>query len=131
MTSRATAVGRQTGQRGASLLGIMVIIGLVVFFAAVGIAMVPSYFTFLQVRNAMDVMREKPDVIAKGPGAIRSALSNTLYINEIRSVDSRKFKIEKKRGHYDLSIDYEVRKHLVANVDVVMRFGHEVQLERQ
>jgi hypothetical protein len=126
----ASSVGRRTGQRGVSLIAILVIICLVIFFGAAAFTMGPSYLSFLQVRQAMDGMREKPNVIAKGPGAIRSAVADQLYINDVRSINSRQFKIEKKRDHYLLAIDYEVRKHLLANVDVVMNFAHEVQLER-
>jgi hypothetical protein len=127
----ASSVGRRTGQRGVSLLGILVIICLAVFFGAIFFTMGPSYLSFLQVRSAMDGMREKPAVIERGPGAIRSAVADQLYINDIRSINSRQFKIEKKRDHYLLSIDYEVRKHLLLNVDVVMNFDHAVQLERE
>ena len=126
----ASSVGRRTGQRGVSMIAILLIICLVIFFGAVGFTMGPSYLSFLQVRSAMDGLREKPDVIARGPGAIRSTVANQLFLNDVYSLNANQFKIEKKRGHYNLAIDYEVRKHLLANVDVVMNFAHEVQLER-
>ena len=126
----ASSVGSRAGQRGVSLIAILLIICIVVFFGAVAFTMMPSYLSFLQVRSAMDGLREKPDVVARGPHAIRGALVDQLFINDVHSIKANQFKIEKKRGHYNLAVDYEVRRHLLANVDVVMNFAHEVQLER-
>ncbi len=125
------AVGRPGGQRGASFLGIMVIIGLVIFFGVLLFKMGPSYMSFLQVRSAMESVAEKPDVIAKGTGAIRSSLANILYINDVRNVDPKLFKITKERKAYTVSIEYEVREHLFFNVDAVMRFAHALELETE
>lgn len=125
------ATPRRAGQRGMSFFGVMAIIGLVIFFAVIGFTLAPSYLDFLQVRSAMDALEEKPEVVAKGKGAIRKSLTNTLYMNNVRSIDTSQLKVAQERDAYRVSIDYDVRKHLFGNVDAVMHFAHSVSLERQ
>lgn len=117
------------GQRGASFASIMLAVVLVIFFVTIGIKTLPSYMTYWKVRSAMDSMAQKPDIIKKGPGAVRSSLSNTLFINDVRDIPMKEFEIKKERGAYDLSIDYEVREHLFFNIDVVMQFTHSTRLD--
>ncbi|WP_156427583.1 DUF4845 domain-containing protein [Thiohalocapsa sp. ML1] len=117
-------------QRGMGFGGVMIIIVLVVFFANLAIAMFPAYATFWQVRGIMDRLQEKPDVIAQGPRGIMSSLSSQLGINSIRDVGTQQFKLERDPDGINLIADYEVRKHLFFNVDVVMAFDHKVLLKK-
>ncbi len=106
----------------------MAVIGLVVFFVTLGIKMLPSYMTYLQVRSAMDSMQQRPEVVAQGARAIRGSLANVLYINDVRSIKMDQFQVKKTQEHIELSVDYETREHLFFNVDVVMHFAYSVAL---
>jgi len=102
----------------------MLIIVLIVFFATVAINTVPSYMTFWQVRSIMEGLHEKPDVVAGGRGKILTSIDSQLNINGIRLLHRNDFHIEKGSQGLEVSVDYEVRKHLFFNVDVVMSFAH-------
>jgi hypothetical protein len=111
-------------QRGASFGIVMIVITLVVFFGNLAVNMAPAYMNFLQVRSSMASLHAKHDVIAGGPQKIASALSSQLYINDVRSVPMDRFDFEKTKNGWDLTVDYDVQKHIVANVDVIMHFVH-------
>ncbi len=108
----------------------MIIAVLVVFFVKVGIAMVPAYTSFLQVRSIMDKVHERPEVVQGGVRSIRSSLVTQLGINNIKSVAVNDFKFARDPDGLLLSVAYEVRQPLVANIDVVMSFDHEVLLAK-
>ncbi len=116
-------------QRGMSFGVVLVVIVLVVFFVRVAIAMVPAYTGFWQVQSIMDGLPERPEIIAKGPRGIMQSISTQLGINNIDSVSRNDFKLERVSDGLNLALSYEVRKHLIANVDVVMAFDHAVLLE--
>jgi hypothetical protein len=104
--------------------GALVVIVLVVFFATIAINTVPSYVTFWQVRSVMESLHEKPDVVAGGARKILNAIDAQLNIEGIRSVKGRDFKIAKAGDGLQVTVDYDVRKHLFFNVDIIMSFAH-------
>jgi hypothetical protein len=118
------------GQRGVSFGAVMIVLVLVIFFVNLLVTMGPSYLTFWQVRSAMDALREKPDVIAGGPHAILNSLRSQLSINNVRSVKSDAFDFEKTKDGWQLITSYDVQKHIAFNVDVVMHFTYDVELEK-
>jgi hypothetical protein len=86
--------------------------------------MVPAYMMFLQVRSSMASLHTKEDIVNAGPRKISTALSSQLYINNVRTVPQDSFSFEKTKSGWDLTVNYDVQKHIVANVDVVMHFVH-------
>ena len=116
-------------QRGMGLGAVLIVIVLVVFFVHVAIAMVPAYAGYWQVRSIMDRMPEKPKVIAKGPRSILQNLGTQLSINNVRNVSRSDFKLERAEDGLNLKLSYQVREQLIANVDVIMTFDHQVLLE--
>jgi hypothetical protein len=135
-----SAVGASTGprrpgcrpsrQRGLSFGGVMIGLVLVIFFANLAIVMVPAYASFWQVRSIMDGLAERPDVLSEGKRGILRSIGSQLQVNGIRTLKAADFNLEPVAGGNQLALDYEVRKHLVFNVDVVMAFRHEVVLDK-
>jgi hypothetical protein len=115
---------RFTDQRGAGMGMVMIGLVLIVFFATLAIRMVPAYATYWQVRSVMERLHEKPEAVAGGRGTILRALDSQLYIEGIRAVGRRDFSVAKGSRGLELTVDYEVRKHLFFNVDVIMHFTH-------
>jgi hypothetical protein len=104
--------------------GALVVIVLVVFFATIAINMAPAYVTFMQVRSVIDGLHDKPEVVAAGRAKILRNIDSQLNIEGIRSVGTKDFQVAKGSDGLEVSVDYEVRKHLFFNVDVVMHFAH-------
>jgi hypothetical protein len=111
-------------QRGVSFGVVMIVLVLIVFFANLAVRMLPSYFTFMQVRSAIKSVREKPDVVEAGPRAVLSSISQQLYINDVRSVKMDAFKVERTNTGFNLNVAYDVQQPLFYNIDVVMHFTH-------
>jgi hypothetical protein len=127
-TRRAPARSPRGTQQGMGFGGALIILVLVIFFVNLGIVLLPSYVTFWEVRSFVNDLQETPDVIAKGTRGINSSLSSQFMVNSIRSPNTRDFKFERAPGGIKVILDYEVRKHVFANIDVVMAFHHEVVL---
>jgi hypothetical protein len=128
ISERTHPAGRRRPQRGLSFTGAMFGLVLVVFFGTLAVTMVPAYATFWQVRSIMDGLQERDDILAKGPRQIMVSLGTLLNVNGIRSLHTKDFALQREQGAYKLLANYEVRKHLFFNIDVVMAFEHEVLL---
>lgn len=109
-------------QRGASFGIVLIVIVLVVFFGNLAVNMLPEYLNFMQVRASMAAVHSKEDVLAGGPRKILTAISSQLYINNVRSVSTDSFTFEKTKDGLVVTVNYDVQKHIFANVDVLMHF---------
>jgi hypothetical protein len=103
---------------------------LVVFFGNLAITTLPSYANFLQVRSIMDSIKEEQAADRTGLRAIKQRFDAQLYINGIRYPQAGDLQFKKVRDGVQMLLEYEVRKHLLFNIDLVMMFQHEVLLER-
>jgi len=120
---------RQTGITFISLLLLLIMLG---FFALLALRLGPLYLENYTIRSALQGLKQDPELAQKGPEAIRSALEKRLYINEIRRFDTAEEKqdiqVRREGEQFKVSVDYEVREHIVANVDAVVSFSNSVGL---
>ena len=121
-------VGRQ---RGLGLLGIMFWLGLGALVLTVGVRLGPPYMQFLTVKSAMSAVSADTELKGKGRNEILSSLGRRLEINSVSGLPPQAFRVEQKDFGQKLIADYEVRVHLLLNIDAVLSFQHEVVLPRQ
>ncbi len=123
--------GYRSGQRGMGMLGFIVIIALVAFFATIVLKVGPRYLDFWTVRTIMEETAANPQQIQRGTRGqgIISAVDKRLNINSVYNRKGSDFVVKKiDGGKYLLSIDYEDRVHLFFNVDAVTIFSHQVEV---
>jgi len=116
-------------QRGASALGAMI---MVLFFGSLltlGIKLGPSYLDDLTIRKTLESLDETEGLADMRPPQIRTLIDKRLSVNNIRAFDPKNIRIEKDGDLVRLSVDYEVRNHVISNVDAVLRFQHEYELK--
>lgn len=112
-------------QSGLSLVGILflvIIFGFTLLFAA---ATVPSYINHQAVVASMKQVADEPNLADMTLVDFRSRLQKTLSLNSIndeaRQALSIKRKANGKKG-YVATIQYENRKTLFLNIDLVSRY---------
>jgi hypothetical protein len=59
------------------------------------------------------------------------SIEDRLYLNYIENVTKNDFKLKKVENGYQLGVKYEVREHLLANLDALMTFSHQVVIKGQ
>lgn len=118
-------------QRGLGMIGVMAWLGMAVVVLTLVFKLGPEYMEFLTVKSAMNSVPGDPELKGKGRAEIMSMLGRRLDVNNVRGLPPQTFRIEQKDSGQKLIADYEVRVHVLANIDAVLTFNHEVDLPRQ
>ena len=118
-------------QGGLSLLGFLVVLAVVGFAAYVGMKLFPMYQEYYSVRSAMKGLANEPGVADMDPAKIQDLFFRRLYINYSENVKPQNVKFERVEGGWKMRVNYEVRRPLVGNLDVVGRFDSTQELTRR
>ncbi|MDI9239387.1 DUF4845 domain-containing protein [Lysobacter sp. LF1] len=117
-------------QSGMTLIGFVLILGMVGVFIYMGMKLIPMYSEYYAVKEALKEMSQEADISQQDPGRIKDAFFRRLYISYAENVKSENVKIARKDAGYVMTVDYEVRRPLIANIDVVGHFNAEQVLSR-
>ena len=111
-------------QRGMTLLGFIIVLGLVGFFAYIGMKLFPMYSEYYSVKQAIRGLQAEPGIANTDPGRIKNLFFRRLNISYSDNVKPENVKLERSQNGvgWDMTVAYEVRKGLVGNLDVVGKF---------
>ena len=115
-------------QKGMTGIGWMMVIGVIVFFAVVGMRAFPIYMEGFKVRGALASLQEQPGITRKTKSEILKMLFSRFDVDDITNVTRENIFIEKSKDVLTVTIDFEVRKHVMGNMDIVGKFYEEVEV---
>ncbi|HET6397142.1 MAG TPA: DUF4845 domain-containing protein [Pseudoxanthomonas sp.] len=118
-------------QGGLSLVGFLVVLAVVGFAAYVGMKLFPMYQEYYSVRSAMKGLASEAGVADMDPARVQDLFFRRLYINYAENVKPQNVKFERTDGGWRMRVNYEVRRPLVGNLDVVGRFDATQDLTRR
>ena len=110
-------------QRGMTLIGFIIVLALVGFFAYIAMKLVPMYSEYYAVKSALKGLKTEPGIANQAPAKIQDLFFRRLYISYAENVKPANVTIERVDGGWQMSVDYEVRKPLISNLDVVGKFS--------
>lgn len=116
-------------QQGLTLIGFVMVLLVVGAFAFVGLKLFPVYTEYYSVVSDMKGVQSEPGVATMSPVEVRDKLFRRFYISYVSSVKAENVKITRNNG-YNLTVQYEVRRPLVYNLDFVAKFDKTVELTR-
>ena len=115
-------------QKGISIVGFIIVLGLVVFTTYLGIRIAPIYLEYYSVVSAMNGVASERGSAQLSPYDIRVRMLNRLYVSYTdQNVREENIKIIRRNG-VQLRVTYEVRKPVIGNLDVVAAFDRMVRL---
>ena len=115
-------------QKGMTAIGWLLVLGLIAFFTLITLRLVPAYLEFAKVTSVLESLQNEPGITRKTRGEIIQMITKRFDVNDVYQVDAKQVKITKEKGVLTVSINYERREHLVANVDVVTTFDKQVEV---
>ena len=117
-------------QSGMTLIGFILVLGVVGVFAYMGMKVIPMYTEFYSVKQSVNGLATEPGVAGMDVARIRDLFFRRLYVSYSENVKAEHVKLQRKEAGWLMTVDYEVRRPLIANLDVVGKFHVEKELSR-
>lgn len=114
-------------QTGASKLGLLVTFLLIVFFLTIGLKVAPLYVDHNLVSGILEELIDTNEADNMSTSEVRNRVSATLRINNIRDFDLSSITMRKESDSAIITLAYERRVELFANLDAVAKFDNEFQ----
>ncbi|MDY0954391.1 MAG: DUF4845 domain-containing protein [Stenotrophomonas rhizophila] len=117
-------------QRGMTLTSFLAVLIVVAFGLYVGMKLFPMYQEYYSVRSAMKSLAKEPGVGNMEPARVQDLFFKRLYINYSENVKPANVKFDRIDGGWNMKVNYEVRRELIGNLDVVGKFDTNQELTR-
>ena len=126
---------RSGRQRGASFVGWLIIAAVSVFALVTVAKIAPVYMEFSTVKSMVDdIAADEGLSTAKNKRQLLAQIDKYMNINGLYTVQPDYFSLVKlpdQKNARALQVEYEVRKHWLANIDFTMNFHHAAVLKQQ
>lgn len=117
-------------QQGMTLIGFILVLAVAGVFIYMGMKLIPMYSEYYAVKQAMESMSKEPGMAESDAAKIKDLFFRRLTTSYSENVKPADLKLVRKDSGWLMSVDYEVRRPLIANIDVVGRFQAEKELKR-
>jgi len=118
-------------QSGMTLIGFVIVLAVAGLFAYIGMKLVPMYSEYYSVKQALRGLASEPGVADQDPAKITDLFFRRLYISYSDNVKPENVKITRGEGGWVMNVNYEVRKPVIGNLDVVGKFDATQNLTRR
>jgi len=114
-------------QKGMTGISIMALLVLIAFVAIIFLKIMPVYFDSMKVGDVISDMKEERGLGDKSNSEITKMILKRLDVNMVSDVTKEHIIVEKSRDEVLIEVDYEVRKTMFGNLDVVISFNKSVE----
>jgi hypothetical protein len=115
-------------QRGMTPIGWIFVFLLIAFFTLVALKLVPIYLDSFTIASVISDLKKEPGIAAKTPREVVAIIEKRLDINMVEGITTDDIFAEKVGDTMTISAEYEVRKNMMGNVDVVVSFNKSVEV---
>ena len=114
-------------QKGLSGISIMAILIVIAFGAIIFLKVLPIYFDSFKVGDVVSSLKKERGLGDKGISEIRKMVLKRLDVNMVTDVVKEDIIVEKSKNTVFIDVEYEVRKVMFGNLDIVVRFKKTVE----
>ncbi|HEX9208568.1 MAG TPA: DUF4845 domain-containing protein [Steroidobacteraceae bacterium] len=117
-------------ERGATFLGIVVILLILGSALYAGIRLLPVYLEYTKVARSLEQVADENAAIDTNPALIRRGLERHWDVEDISRIGWKEIKIDKTSDGYDLTATYNAEQPFVANVYLLVKFDKKVTIKQ-
>jgi uncharacterized protein DUF4845 len=115
-------------QRGATVLGMVIIVGIVGFALYAGIRLVPLYLEYMAVARALDQTAKEHQGEPTSPQELRTSLNRRWTVEDITSVEPNEIDIKKVGKGFRMRANYEAVTPFIGNLSLLASFDKTVDV---
>jgi hypothetical protein len=117
-------------QQGITAIAMVAILAMVGFFAMIAIRLFPIYLEHFSVVKHLENVSKEAGIKEKTNAEILGTLDKRFQIDDVKHVTHENIFIEREKGgSMIIAIEYEVRTPALANVEMVVSFVDEVDID--
>lgn len=109
-------------QKGMTGVSIMVLLIFIAFTAVTLLKILPVYFDGFKVGDVVTGMKDERGLGERSNSEIAKMILRRLDVNMVSDVKKEDIIIEKSKNNVLIDVEYEVRKNMFGNLDVVISF---------
>jgi len=114
-------------QNGMSGFGFGIVLVLLAVGTAIALKLLPIYIEHFNVVSILESLEKQEEKLAMD--AIKPQLLRNFSINDVTNVGRQHIKVKRlAHNKKQVTIEYEVRRSVMGNVDVVVQFSDSVEL---
>jgi Tfp pilus assembly major pilin PilA len=117
-------------QQGMTLIGFILVLAVAGVFIYMGMKLIPMYSEYYAVKKAMEQMSQDAGMANYDAAKIKDLFFRRLYTSYSENVKPENVSLTRRDSGWMMKVDYEVRRPLIANIDVVGRFAAEKEIKR-
>lgn len=118
-------------QHGMTTIGMIILVGFIGIFVYGGLLLAPMYLESMRIQQVLNTTKENLDGQKATIAEIRRSLSAGLTTNSLYDMNAREdFEVARTGEGYKVTADYEREKAFIANVFMVAKFNHSVEINR-
>ena len=115
---------------GLTLLGFLIVLVMVLFFAYAGMRIVPMYLEYNALGTALAKLENDPAAKNMTPVRIKEAIQTSLWASYAsNNIKPEHIHISRKSGGVNVRVAYEIREEFLGNIDLIGSFDKSVLLK--
>ncbi len=124
---KKTAVNNLSRQRGISSAGVLLIAVLLGLFFTVGLKVGPLYVDHNLITVLCQDLIDNGEANSMTVTEVRDRISSTLRNNNVTDFDLNSIRLRKENGEATITVAYEKRVPLIANLDILATFDESLR----
>jgi hypothetical protein len=117
----------RNGQRGITMLGLLILVTFLGLFVYAGIRLVPVYLEYMNIAKTLESLKSETGGAAS-PTVIRNILGKRFDSSYITSIEPKDVDITKDGDFFLVRATYDAVAPFVGNVDFVVHFDKSVSV---
>jgi hypothetical protein len=114
-------------QRGATALGMLIILGILGVGLYAGMRLFPIYFEYMEIARAMNQIADENKNNNISAQQLRTALQRRWDVDDIKSISPKEMEIKAAAGMVYMRAEYRAEAPFIGNVSLVVDFDKTVE----
>ena len=114
-------------QKGLTGISILVIIMLFAFTIVTLLKILPIYFDSYKVADVVSTLEDERGLGDRTNNDIAALILKRLEVNQVSGIVKNDIYVEKTKNKVIVDVEYEVRKAMFGNLDIIISFKHSVE----
>ncbi|EZH82707.1 hypothetical protein AU05_06295 [Ectopseudomonas composti] len=116
-------------QQGLSILGWLVVLAVVAFFASTAFKVLPHYMDYMSMEKIITSVETDKASDVRTVGEFYNHVSKGMQVNNIRDLNMRDaLQVKVENNEFLVHLKYEKREPLIENLDLVVNFDKEFRV---